>query len=104
MKIMFYAFKFCKKTDFTQWNFVKEPFILCRIFAKGSFFQYRIFQECQNFVKDPLNGPKFAMIYPWQKMRWGGGHIRLIRLHNLKYNGHDKNQKMFLAIGYVDMQ
>ena len=33
----------------------------------------------------------------------GGGQVHLIKLHNLKYNAHDKNFKMILAIGCIDM-
>ena len=34
----------------------------------------------------------------------GRGQIHLIKLHNLKYNAHDNNFKMILAIGCVDMR
>ena len=38
-----------------------------------------------------------------ENKRGRGEQVWLIKFHNLKYNAHDKNNKMILAFGCIDM-
>ena len=66
----FYALEFCKKTNFTLWNFVKELFFLNWFCERPIFLMYNFVKGVFFYVKFCKGAAKWPQISPGSTLEW----------------------------------